>query len=87
MTGGPPRDWPPPGLRERLADLEARRTSLLPLSPVELAVAADLLALATVQLARDAARRQLSLPVDAMVGAQALHEWARDVLAQQGTGG
>ena len=77
--------WPPPGVTERLADLQARRSSLLPLRTVELAVAADLIALATVQLARDAASRQLHLPAEVMVGAQELHEWARAVLAQAGT--
>jgi hypothetical protein len=85
IGSGVPPGWPPPGLAERLADLEAGRLSTSPLSPLELAVVADLLALGTVQLARDAIRRQLHLPVDAMAGAQALHEWARDLLAQHGT--
>jgi hypothetical protein len=78
-----PPGWPPPGLAERLADLEAGRHGMAPLSAVELAVAADLLALGTAWLAQDAARRQLPLPVDALLGARALHEWSRAVLAQQ----
>jgi hypothetical protein len=78
-----PLGWPPPGLAERLAELEARHQSMAPLSPLELAVAANLLALGTAWLARDAARCQLHLPVEAMVGAQALHRWARAVLAQE----
>lgn len=49
-------------------------------------MAADLLALGTALLANDAARRQLPLPVDAVLGAQALHRWARAVLAQEPAG-
>jgi len=79
---GTPPGWPPPGLAQRLADLEAGRHGIAPLSPLELAVTADLLALGTAWLASDAARRQLPLPVDAVLGARALHEWARAVLAQ-----
>jgi hypothetical protein len=71
---------------ERLAEVEARRSSLSPLSVVEMAVVANLLALGTVQLAEGAARQQLPLPLDAMLGARALHEWARAVRAQHGTG-
>lgn len=84
---GTPAGWPPPGLAERLADLEAARQGTAPLSPPELAVAADLLALGTAWLASDAARRQLPLPLDALLGARALHEWARTVLAHQGPDG
>jgi hypothetical protein len=58
-----PPSWPPPGLAERLADLEAGRHSISPPSPAELAMAADMLALGTALLANDAARRQLPLPV------------------------
>ncbi len=86
MTGGAPPDWPPGGVAERLAELETRRVSMSSLSAVEMAVAANLLALGTVQLAEDAARHQLPLPLDAMLGARALHEWARMVRAQHGTG-
>ena len=71
--------WPLLGL----AELEAGRHTMAPLSLVELAVAADLLALGTAWLAGDAAHRQLPLPLDAVLGARALHEWARAVLAQQ----
>ncbi|HEY8558413.1 MAG TPA: hypothetical protein VIM97_13910 [Actinomycetes bacterium] len=78
--------WPPPGLAERLAELEAGRQCMAPLSPMELAVAADLLALGTAWLARDAARCQFHLPVEALAGAQALHGWARAVLAQEPAG-
>ena len=84
VSQGPP-GWPPPGLAERLAGLEAGRQGMAPLSPMELAVAADLLALGTAWLASDAARRQLPLPLDAVLGARALHEWAQKVLAQEST--
>ncbi len=80
VSQGPP-GWPPPGLAERLAGLEAGRQGMAPLSPLELVLAADLLALGTAWLASDAARRQLPLPVDAVLGARALHEWARTVRA------
>lgn len=85
MSQTPP-SWPPPGLAERLADLEAGRHSISPPSPAELAMAADMLALGTALLASDAARRQLPLPADAVLGAQALHGWARAVLAQRPAG-
>lgn len=84
---GTPPGWPPPGLTERLAELEAGRQGMAPLSPVELAMAADLLALGTAWLARDAARRDIPLPVDAVIGARALHEWARMVRARQDPSG
>jgi hypothetical protein len=71
---------------ERLSELEARRSSLQPLSAFELAVAANLIALATVQLAKDAASHHLPLPTEAMDGTRQLHEWARTVLAQHGIG-
>ncbi len=86
MVSQEPPGWPPPGLAERLAELEAGRHGMAPLSPLELAVAADLLALGTAWLARDAARRELNLPVDAALGARALHEWARTVMAQEPAG-
>ncbi len=87
MVSRTPPGWPPPGLAERLADLEAGRHGMAPMSVVELAVAADLLALGTAWLASDAARHQLPLPLDAVLGARALHEWARTVLAQQPAAG
>ncbi|HEX6676281.1 MAG TPA: hypothetical protein VF486_14795 [Actinomycetes bacterium] len=78
----PPPGWPPPGLADRLAELEAGRHSMAPLSPLNLAITADLLALGTAWLASDAARRQIPLPLDAVLGARALYEWARTVRAQ-----
>ena len=82
----PPPGWPPPGLADRLAELEAERQSMAPVSPLELAMAADLLALGTAWLARDAARRNIPLPGDAVIGARVLHEWAHAVRARHDPG-
>lgn len=87
MVSQEPPSWPPPGLVERLAELEARRQGVAPPSPVDLAMAADLLALGTAWLASDAARRDTPLPVDAVLGARALHEWSRMVRARHDRGG
>jgi hypothetical protein len=83
----PPPGWPPPGLAERLAELEAERQGMAPPSPDDLAMTADLLALGTAWLASDAARRDIPLPVDAVLGARVLHEWARTVRARHDPGG
>jgi hypothetical protein len=60
---------------------------MAPPSPLNLAMTADLLALGTAWLASDAARHDIPLPVDAVIGARALHEWARRVRARHDPGG
>ncbi len=51
-----------------------------------MAKATDVLGRGILNLAEDAARIGVALPAEAIVGAQALHEWARGVLAQGATG-
>ena len=68
---------------ERLAELAAGRLGALPLEPVELAVLADLIALATALLAKEAATTSRALPIEALVGAQRLREWAQATAREQ----
>jgi hypothetical protein len=68
VVSGTPPGRPPPRLAERLANLEAGRHGISPLSLLELAVTADLLTVGNAWLASDAARRRLPLPGAAGAG-------------------
>jgi len=72
-------------IAERLAELQAGRLTTAPLDPVELALVAETIALATLWLAVEAARTRHALPVDALAGAQALRRWATAVAAEPPT--
>ena len=86
MSTGPAPDSPPPlRVSERLAELQAGRLATAPLDPVELAVAAETIALTTMWLAIEAASTRHALPVEALAGAQALREWAQTVAAEPPT--
>ncbi len=86
MSTGPAPDSPPPlGVSKRFAELQAGRLATAPLDPVELAVAAETIALATLWLAVEAASTRHALPADALAGAQALRQWAKTTAAEQPT--
>ncbi len=72
-------------MSERLAELAAGRLGTLPLDPAELAATAEVIALATALLAKEAASTRCALPVEVLIGAQELHQWAQAVAAEQPT--
>lgn len=76
---------PPLRIAERLAELQAGRLTTAPLDPIELALVAETIALATLWLAVEAARTRHALPADALAGAQALRQWATAVVAEPPT--
>jgi hypothetical protein len=61
------------------------RLATAPLDPVELAMAAEVIALATLWLAIEAASTRHALPAEALAGAQALRQWAQTVAAEPPT--